>query len=615
MSKRFPRIGWIVMIAVLVVALGILPACGGGGGGGGAAIPYKNDGIFVQDTIGGIDSLDPAWAYDTASSEQIQYMYDTLLFFDGNGTDTFNPMLAVNWTVLNDTAIKFCVNTSVQFWNGDYLTAEDVAYSIWRAQVIDRAGGPAWMFNVPLTGHSRSRSGTTPRADWLQHVFNATVVDGDCVIFRFFDTFITPKTYPMLAWKQILCSSWASIVDMDWCIANGEWDPSYTANWTAYNNPAVRENTHLYNQCMGTGPWIGPSTGLVGQGSWTPGTSVILNRFNGYWRGPASFNQTITYFRDVWATRKLDLLNGNADLVYVPRNYISELLNITDVQKYFPLPDITIDTIFFNQNVSAESPYCGNQSLVGGNGIPLDFFSDPQVRKGFCYAFDYETYKTDVLQGEAIQLGGPLVQGLFGFNPSASQYSFCLTKARECLQNTVKWGNLSETGFTLTVVYNTGNDPRRIACEMLSENMLLVDPEFSIAVQAIPWDAYMPLVFTADRPNTVPLFQVGWLVDYPDPDDFIQPYMGTEGDFSYYQFYGNSTIDDMIIAARYMNNNATRQQIYYDLQEIYYQDAAGIVLFQTLGRRFFTKYVHGFYFNPAIPGLPGPLYDMYKSAT
>ena len=35
MSKRFPRMGWIIMVALLSLSLAILPACGGGGGGGG----------------------------------------------------------------------------------------------------------------------------------------------------------------------------------------------------------------------------------------------------------------------------------------------------------------------------------------------------------------------------------------------------------------------------------------------------------------------------------------------------------------------------------------------------------------------------------------------------
>jgi peptide/nickel transport system substrate-binding protein len=600
MSKRVLKIGWLGLI---VLSLMILPACGGGGGGG-APIPYKNDGIFVQDTIGGLVTLDPAWAYDTASGEQIQYMYDTLLFFDGNSTSDFVPRLATNWTVVNSTQIRFCINTSVKFWNNDTVTAEDVAYSFWRAMVIDRAGGPAWMFNLPLLGYTRSRSGGVPRAWWLNATKNAVQVDGDCVVFNF----VSP--YPTQAWKQILCNTWASIVDEDYCVAHGEWSPNYTANWTAYNNPPTASALYLYTHPMGTGPWM-----LVNPTDWTPGTSIILNKNPGYWRGPAHFNQVITYFRDEWTARKLDLLNGNADLVYVPRNYIGELLNITDLQKYYPLPDFTLDTIFFNQNARNDTTFCGNKSLVGGNGIPLNFFADAKVRKGFCYAFDYDTYLTDVLQGEGTQLGGPLVDGLFGYNPDASKYSYCITLARQYLQNTLMWGNLSATGFTLTMAYNTGNDPRRIACEMLAESMLEVDPKFTVLIQAVPWDAYEPMIFTPVGQTVLPLFQIGWLVDYPDPDDFAFPYMGTTGDFASYQFYGNSTIDDLINTARYMDNNATRQAIYYQLQEIYYQDAAGIMLFQAQGRRWFTKYVHGFGFNPAIPGLPGPLYDMWKSAS
>lgn len=618
MSKRFPRIGWIVMSAVLVVALGILPACTGPGGGtGGPTIPYKNDGIFVQDTIGGLDSLDPAWAYDTASGEQIQYMYDTLIFYDGTSTDTFVPRIAKNWTVLNASAIKFCIDTTVKFWNNDTVTAEDVAYSFWRAMVQDRAGGPTWMFDLPLTGHSRSRASGVPRADWLDHVFNSVVVDGDCVIFKFLTTSMAEGSYPVLAWEQIICNTWASIVDESWCIAHGDWDPSYTANWTAYNNPADRSNTVLYNKAMGNGPWIGPTGGEVGvnQGTWTPGTSIILNKFDGYFRGVPPFNQVITYFRDEWTARKLDLQNGNADLVYVPRNYRDEVINWTDLNKIFPLPELTVDTIFFNQCIGENSTYVGNGSLVGGNGIPDDFFQDANIRKGMAYAFDYDTYLTDVLMGEGAQMASPIIQTLWGYKSSWSKYSYDLDAAKALLQDTSSHGNLSTTGFTFTLCYNTGNVPRKTACEMLQASLLAIDPKFHVSVQAVAWDAYLPLIFTPDGITDLPMFQIGWQCDYPDADNFLAPYMATYGDFSSYQCYGNTTIDDLLDQERYMVNNATRQAVFDQLAAIYYYDAPGIMLFQPEGRRWFTKYVHGFYFNPTIPGLPGPLFDMTKSAS
>ena len=39
----------------------------------------------------GIETLDPALAYDTASGEIIQNVYETLVFYDGEATDKFVP--------------------------------------------------------------------------------------------------------------------------------------------------------------------------------------------------------------------------------------------------------------------------------------------------------------------------------------------------------------------------------------------------------------------------------------------------------------------------------------------------------------------------------------------
>jgi len=52
---------------------------------------------------------------------------------------------------------------------------------------------------------------------------------------------------------------------------------------------------------------------------------------------------------------------------------------------------------------------------------------------------------------------------------------------------------------------------------------------------------------------------------------------------------------------------------YYELQQIFYDDAPGVMLYQPSGRRYFTKYISGFLFNPMTPGDAGPLYYMSKS--
>ena len=75
MNKKVTKIGWIILAALLCLSLILVPGCTTPAEqeeeeeDGGPAIPYKNDGIFVQMTIGEPETLDPAAAYDNASGE------------------------------------------------------------------------------------------------------------------------------------------------------------------------------------------------------------------------------------------------------------------------------------------------------------------------------------------------------------------------------------------------------------------------------------------------------------------------------------------------------------------------------------------------------------------
>ena len=118
-------------------------------------------------------------------------------------------------------------------------------------------------------------------------------------------------------------------------------------------------------------------------------------------------------------------------------------------------------------------------------------------------------------------------------------------------------------------------------------------------------------------PNLVtgllPLFQIGWMADYPDPDNFVFPFMHSEGTFSRWQGYSNPEVDALIVAGKFELDPAARQDIYYELQDWYYDDAPGIMMAQGFARKYFTKYIHGFYYNPMNPVYFGPLWEMTKS--
>jgi peptide/nickel transport system substrate-binding protein len=603
MSKMFSKMGWII-VAVLCLSLVVFPACTGGGPT--TSIPYKNDGEFVQQTIGDVDSLDPAWGYDTASGEQTDYIYDTLLSYDGESTDTFITGLATEWEEVSATQIKFHIASGINFHEGGNLTAEDVEYTFERALVQDRGGGPTWMFNYPLLGKFRTRAGGLIVVNGTAIDEAVEIVDTDWVQFNF------AFEFPMIQWKQILVQSWGSILDKEWCVANGEWDPAVyqlsdedeETGWKAYNNPA-KEDSYLYNHANGTGPWKFDQ--------WEAGEYIRLVANDDYWRGAPAFDTVITQFVDEWTSRKLALLNGDADFVYVPRAYIGELLDIDDLTKYSALPELSNDCLFFNMDIDPESDLIGS-GMLDGEGITPDFFTDVNVRKGFCLAFDYDTYLADALLGEGTMLGSPLVAGLAGYDPDLPKYTQDLEEAEAALD--LAWdGNLTTLGFKFTMVYNSGNIPRKTACEILAEALYSINPVYQVAIQPMAWPTILDNIFTETEVSKgpLPLFQIGWIADYPDADNFITPFMFSEGDFAYYQGYGSPEVDEMIEDARFMANGPARDAAYADIHQEYFDNPGGIMLAQPLGRRFFTKYIHGFYFNPTIPGQPGPLYEMSKS--
>jgi len=301
----------------------------------GSPIEFKNPDTFVEQTIGDVDSLDPAWIYDTASAQQVGYIYETLLYFDGEKTDEFVPVLATEWAFNStDNTLRFKIREGVKFHEGGNLTAEDVEYTFERAMVQDRPGGPIWMFFQPLLDAYSSDDVT------FADIAGAVEVDGDWVVFNLVGD------YWELAFKQILCGGWAAIVDKEWCIAQGDWDGTETT-WLNYNHPEDPGDTVLFNKSNGTGPWK--------LNLWEPGRQIKVEKNTNYWGGSVPFNWVITKFVEEWTSRKLALLAGDADLVYVPATNFDEMDEVTGLNVYRDLPSLSVDAFFFNMIIGGPS--------------------------------------------------------------------------------------------------------------------------------------------------------------------------------------------------------------------------------------------------------------------
>jgi len=571
MTKRVATITAVSIIVIICISLLVSRpfSCNGG------PSEIKNPDTFVIACGFDIVSLDPAYVYDTESGGQILNIYETLIRFDGSSTSEFVPALATDWTISEDgKTYRFKIRAGVSFHNGNPLTPEDVEYSFERGMVQDYASGPQWMLFEPLFGLGTYTSRTDDGLIPLEDVKSKVEVDGQWVQFN-----LAIAYEPFL---QILASSWGSVVDMDWCIQNGDWDGT-EESYESLNNP-VSGGSPIHSKSNGTGPFI--------LEHWNPGTEISLVRNSDYWGAPASFERVLTRVIPDWNQRGSLLYSGDVDAAAIPIAETREVTEMPGIRVYEGLPTLLNQALFFQFAIDPASTRIGTGRL-DGNGIPLDFFSDIDARKGFAYAFDWDTYIHDAMGGYGEKMPSPIVKGIPYYKAGYPGYELDLAQAEQHLR--AAWdGTLWENGFEMTLVYAEGDPMGKIACEILQSNLFQINPLFKIDIRMTTW----PDLVNELTSGRLPLYLNGWTADYADPHNFVFPYMHSKGLFAQAQRYSNEVVDNLIEQAISSNNHSERQMLYDQLAELYYDEVPSVMIGQLLGAYCFRDWVHGFAYNP-----------------
>jgi peptide/nickel transport system substrate-binding protein len=316
-KKKILHKAWLLVVVLLIAAF-TLPACNGDdddngpGPGPGPGPPpgpthrdIKNPDTFLIGTIGTIDSLDPAYAYDTRSAEQIQSIYETLVLYDGESVSEYVPVLATEWTISPDgMTYRFKIREGVTFHNGNTLTPSDVEYSFERGMVQDYGAGPQWMIFESLFGGAYYSSRDIDPLMPLDVLTGVVEDTGDGWV-----QFNLPQ--PFEPFMQVLTQTWAAIVDEQWCIEQGDWDRTQ-ASYEALNNPDSGASP-IQDVTNGTGPFS--------LEHWEAAVEISLLRFDDYWGDAAPMERIITKMIDEWTTRKLapvsSLVNSRVLRIYL----------------------------------------------------------------------------------------------------------------------------------------------------------------------------------------------------------------------------------------------------------------------------------------------------------
>ncbi len=592
----------------------------------------KNPDTIIDVTIGEPDTLDPHHAYDTASGEVIYNIYENLIQYKGSSLSEFEPRLATRWEILDGgKTYKFYIRKGVKFHNGDPLTPEDVEYSFERGLILDPAGGPIWMLWDAIFGIDSLESFVEQKLGvawkdlfdeagnvkpeyhdklveiYTKYIDPAIEVEGDAVVFHL--------VRPFGPFLNVIAQSanWAAILDKEWCVSIGCWDGK-AEGWWKYHD-IKKEDSPLYARANGTGPFK-----LV---EWNrTEKKVILERNDDYWREPAKIKKVIIWTVPEWSTRRAMLEKGDADIVAVPTQYLPQIEGMPGITVIKPLPTLVVTSLHFNWTVNKDSKYIGSGKL-DGNGIPPDFFSDIHVRRAFVCSMNYDALIEDVLHGLGRRVPTDLPEGLLGFDEELLYDEYAPRFDLGCAEEEFRkaWGGrLWEKGFKMTLLYNLGNDVRRVAAEMLKTYIESLNPKFHIDVMGVEWPTYLD----AMRHEMLPAFIIGWLADYPDPHNFIFTYYSSMGVYGgrqgekFREFVsakrdelGGKSLDDLILQAAKETDPQKRKELYLQVQKFAMKYALGAPLYQGMGFRVQRSWVKGWYYNPMRPG--DDYYILYKS--
>jgi peptide/nickel transport system substrate-binding protein len=556
---------------------------------------------IVEMSIGDASTIDPHDAYDSASGDVIEQVYDTLYRYagDGSGNAIIEPRLATGYSVSADSlTYTFDLRDDVYFSNGDLMEASDVVYSWCRVLGYGSPGSHVgWI---------------------LEQSFDCNDADGNhddngglSLAVNSATSFSVTLFAPSSAFISTIAYTVGAVINAELCEAN--------------RVDAGGDNDDYCHEWMDEAPF-GAGTNAYLVQSWVREDRLVLVPNWMYWEaGDYNINRHTVSIVTEASTRLLAFTDGEVDFGSIN---IEDLVNFCDnledkpnvaskagyictyretfttTLSAFNLNPKVLDAGEDNTNTDANSSLVLNHDCSddGVDANDCNVMETAALREAVSYAFDYETHRRETYDNSLAPQYGPIPAGFLYAGTQYEVFTYDLANAEQILEDAGFIRQYDCSSLThgdapavvaeadrdgtecrlpniLRVMANEGNDYRIAMAGQLEEALGTIG--VATSGDAKPWPEYLTMYYT----RTWDIRFSGWAPDYLDPDNYWSPFAGGNsiGGDAYGTGYENAEVNAALLIGRTSQDDAEREQAYIDAFAAWVLDPNMIIIGQYNG--------------------------------
>ncbi len=304
------------------------------------------------------------------------------------------------------------------------------------------------------------------------------------------------------------------------------------------------------------------------------GQRIVLARNESYYGDPKPQVEEVDFI----------LGGGSFMTMYENGDLESARVGISDYER------VTDPSSPLNKELSI-APELSTQFIVFNTRKPP--FDDVNVRKAFALAIDRQKVVDVVFRKLPIPANSILPPGMPGYAEPQTKTPFDPAQAKQLLAQSKYAGKLPDITWTTVGGGGAAAEDIQAMTAMLKENLGI-----NVSIQQTDWPTFIGQLNDPSK-NPYQVFDIGWIGDYADPQDFLDILFHT-GSTQNWAAYSNPAVDKLLDQAGLEKDNAARFKLYQQAEQMILADYPVLPL--TYARQYWlTKpYAKGVIYPPMI---------------